>query len=141
MKIVSTIVLVIAFLFAAFLALVNIKNGSDMAEIESSGMGGVLSMVGDLPSSGNWFAGAGVSIGLVFAAIFGIVATFSKSKKIGLIGAGAVGLFALLAIILTPSVDGGPTSGANPKTVAIIVGVISLAGAAVLGLIANKREA
>jgi drug/metabolite transporter superfamily protein YnfA len=138
MKIVSTILLVISFLAAALLTLINFSNGSDMAEIEGSPLGGLLS---ELPSSGRWYAAGAVAIFLALSSIYGIVATFGKTKKQGLIAAGAIGLFAILAIVLTPSVEGGPTSGANPKTVSIVVGLIGLAGAAIVYMLSSKREA
>ena len=138
MKIVSTILLVVAFLAAAFLALVNIKNGGDMAKFEGGGLGALLS---ELPSSGRWYSGGAVSVLLALSSIFGIVATFGKTKKQGLMAAGAIGLFAILAILLTPSVDGGPLRGANPKTIAIVVGLIGLAGAGIVYMLSSKREA
>lgn len=141
MKIVSTILLVIAFLAASFLALQGFVLAADTAEKLSEESELVQQMaLGMIPSPGRWLSSGSISALLAILTIVGIVATFSKSKKFGLGAAGAIVLFAILAIVLTPSVEVG-RRGMDPFMIGIIVGVINIAAAAVLGLIANKREA
>lgn len=143
MKIVATILLVIAMLGSALLFIRCGKEGNSMAELEAMGAGGFASAMlgGDIPSAGAWKTGSYVAIGTVLACLFGIVAAFMSSKKIGFAGAGAAGLFSLLLIVLVPSLDAGALGGANPKTLAIIIGLIGLAGAGIVGFVASKRTA
>jgi hypothetical protein len=142
MKIIATILLVIAMLGSALLFIRCGKEAEGMAEIEAMGAGGFASaMLGELPTVGAWKTGSYVAIGTVLACLFGVVAAFMSSKKIGFAGAGAAGLFCLLLIILVPGMDAGAYGGANPKTLAMIIGGIGLAGAGIVGFVASKRAA
>ncbi len=143
MKILATILLVIAMLGSALLFIRCGKEASSMADIEGTAVGGMVSNMlgGDIPTAGAWKMGSYMSIGAILGCLFGIVAAFMKSKKIGFAGAGVAGLFCLLMIIFVPSLDPGMFGGANPKTLAIIIGLIGLAGAGIVGFVASKREA
>jgi hypothetical protein len=143
MKIVATILLVIAMLGSALLFIRCSKEAKSMGDIEGTPMSGMVSSMlgGDIPSAGAWSTGSYMAIGAVLGCLFGIVAAFMRSKNVGFAGAAAAGLFSILLIVFVPSLDPGMFGGANPKTIAIIVGLIGLAGAGIVGFVASKRTA
>ena len=73
--------------------------------------------------------------------IIGIVATFLKSKNLGLGVAGFVLLVALLLIIFQPSLTGSLFRGKDPKPIAMTIGIIGIIGAGALGLLKAKFSA
>lgn len=143
MKILATILLVIAMLGSALIFVRCGNEAEGMAGLDAMGAGGLVSSMlgGDIPSAGSWKTGSYMALGAVLGCLFAVVAAFLKSKKIGFAGAGVAGLFCLLMIIFVPSLDAGALGGANPKTLAIIIGLIGLAGAGIVGFVASKREA
>ena len=57
-----------------------------------------------------------------------LVVTFVRKDKILVVAAGALAL-ALMAIVLYPSFDAGPSAGMAPRPQAILAGVLLLVGA------------
>jgi hypothetical protein len=146
LKILATITLVISMFGALLLTIRNAGEASSLAEDSSStdaaesmmnamGMG---SMLGDLPSAGEFQFAMVLSLVLMLGSLVAIVATFLKSKKFGLVLAGLVALVALLLIIFEPSLTGSLFAGKDPKPVAMVIGTFGIVGAALLGLLKFK---
>lgn len=125
---------------AALLTARNLNEASSLHEIDDAGglVGGLTrglmqTMVkGEIPSPGAFYLGMGLSLFTALIAIFGIVAAFMKNPKIGLIAAMMLALISGLLILLQPSLDTGSLGPANPKTVALIVGIMGIVGAALI---------
>ncbi|MEM0998933.1 MAG: hypothetical protein AAGN35_17880 [Bacteroidota bacterium] len=154
MRILFIVVGIIALLgVAGGSLLLSTRNGNEakgMAQIESE-MGALGNLAtkmaenltgGELPSKGAWQTAQIFSYFVLLVALFGIVALFLKGR-IPMIAAGAVALFSILLWILQPSIDAGPLGGANPKTIALILMVMGIVGAAcVFGVYnANQKKA
>ena len=138
MKIIALVLLVVALLGGVLMTIKCSNQAAENAKIEAIPMGGFLGKLADIPSSADFRIGMFVSMGLVLASVLGIVGALGRSRMLGLAGAGAVGLLSVLIMVLVPSMDGGGRT-ADPKLVAIVVGLIGVVGAAILGMVANKR--
>lgn len=142
MKILATVLLVITLLGSLLMYAKCSNQAAELEKVETMPGGSMLkSLMPDMPSAASFNLGGYISIGLILASVFGAVAAFMKSKMIGFAGAGAVGLFSLLLIILVPGIDPGPYGGVNPKTLAMIIGGLGIVSAGILAMVASKRTA
>ncbi len=126
--------IILAFLMLTGSALIGVLGssksmdlGKDLAAITDSMSDAQLSEAG-LPSPGRLKFGGIVSILGAVAAVGLLVVTFVKKDKIKLVAIAALGL-AVLAIILYPSIETGPTDGLAPRPQAMLAGALLLLGA------------
>lgn len=137
LKVFITLSLVISLLGSVLLTIRNGReagNSSENAAVEAiGGLGGLHSLIGDMPSAGEWQTGMILSVLLLISSLVGIVATYLKNNKIGLIVAGLIGVSAVLLMILQPALNGALLQDNNPKPVANVVCIIGIIGAIMLG--------
>ena len=144
LKVFITLALVIS-LFGSLL--LTIRNGreagssSENAAVEAiGGIGGLRGLIGEMPSQGAWQTGMILSVVLLLSSLVGIVATYLKNNKIGLVMAGLIGVSAVLLMILQPAITGSLFQDNNPKPVANVVCVIAIIGAIMLGLLKGMLD-
>jgi hypothetical protein len=142
MKKLTVILLLIALLGAGLLTWRNFRDGSDLAEIEKkvekmAGKQGVAAKVlyknllkqKGLDVSAGHFAFAGFVTFLTLLLIFLLlVFTFIKNHKLAFMGSIALLVLTVIMIFVNPSYDIGATGPASARSLAIIIGVITILG-------------
>lgn len=140
LKVFITLSLVISLFGSLLLTIRNGREASNSAEnsaVETmtGGIAALRGLVGDIPSEGEWRTGMILSVVLLLSSLVGIVATYLKNNKIGLIVAGLVGVSAVLLMIMQPELTGSLMADNNPKPVANVVCIIAIIGAVLLGVL------
>jgi len=142
MKIVGIVLAALMLLGSAFVGAAGSSKSMDLS-YEIGAAAEVLTEAqmeeAGLPSAKRLKFGGLVGIVAALGALALLLATFAKRDKVFLM-AGATMAFCVLAILLYPSVDVGPTEGMAPRTQAIVALLMAAigAGGAVLAKSASK---
>jgi hypothetical protein len=133
LKVLSTLLFVAVMFGGLMMIMVDVKNGSDVAEMEGNPLGGLVkSMAPEIGSSSTWFAYAGIWAFSALLALLGIIATFMKKAKFGI----AIGALAIVMMLTNFGHPGGGASarggGANPKGLALTLAFMGIAASGAL---------
>lgn len=101
--------------------------GKDIAQVTESLPEAQLEKAG-FPSPGRLKFGGIVGILAAVASVALLVVTFVKRDKVMIVAGAALGL-GVLAMVLYPSLDVGPTDGMAPRPQAMLAGGLALVGA------------
>jgi len=146
MKIIGIILALLMLSGSALVGITGANKSRDAAKAISALTEGLsddekaeVAKLGDVPSSGRLKFGALVAILGAVAAGALLVATFAKKHLVGGLGAAAIAVTALSALVY-PHVDTGPMSGLAPRSQALVATVLAIAGT-VGAIMASRRKA
>lgn len=147
LKVVITFLLFFSMLFGMLFSYTNTENAKDLknseAAIEALGtlanMFGAGSQMDGIPTAADYQTAVYIDVVFFLMCIVGIVFTFLKAKKAGLIVAGILGVMAILFFAMQPMLKGAAFEGENDdKTLALVFAITAFIGAALLGLLKYK---
>ncbi|MEY3442168.1 MAG: hypothetical protein RLZZ519_449 [Bacteroidota bacterium] len=147
LKIVITFLLFFSMLFGMLFSYTNTENAKDLKNSEAliGAMGAVADMLGagsqmdGIPTASDYQTAVYIDVVFFLMCIVGIVFTFLKAKKGGLIVAGILGVMAILFFAMQPMLKGAAFEGENDdKTLALAFAITAFIGAALLGLLKFK---
>lgn len=143
MKIVGIILAALMLLGSALVGVTGSNKSMDLGS-EITAVADVLTDAqikeAGLPSAGRLKFGGIVGIVAALGALALLIVTFVKKDKVVMVAAATLGL-CVVAIILYPGMDVGPTDGMAPRTQAIVAMVMAAlgAGGAVLAKNAGQK--